>query len=100
MSPWVLHRDPRYFENPEEFRPERWTDDFARQLPRFAYFPFGGGPRICIGNRFAMTEAILITATIAQRFRLEGQNDRPVIPFPSITLRPRGGVWVTTTARV
>ena len=100
MSPWVLHRDLRYFENSEEFQPERWTDDFARQLPRFAYFPFGGGPRICIGNRFAMMEAILITATIAQRFRLEGQNDRPVIPFPSITLRPGGGVWVTTKARV
>jgi cytochrome P450 len=100
MSQWVLHRDPRYFENPEAFRPERWSDEFTRQLPRFAYFPFGGGPRICIGNRFAIMEAVLVIATIVQRFRLEARDNRPVIPFPSITLRPAGGVWVRTQVQV
>ena len=99
MSPWVIHRDPRFFENPTEFRPQRWSGDLARQLPRFAYFPFGGGPRICIGNRFAMMEAMLILATIVQRFRLEWLCDRPVVPFASITLRPQGGVWVRLAAR-
>jgi len=92
ISPWVLHRDPRYFEHPDEFRPERWNGDFAQQLPRFAYIPFGGGPRICIGNRFAMMEAVLILATVAQRYQLQLQDSRPVVPLPSITLRPQGGV--------
>jgi cytochrome P450 len=99
ISPWVLHRDPRYFERPADFRPERWSHGFARQLPRFAYIPFGGGPRICIGNRFAMMEAVLILATVAQRFQLEWQRDRPVTPLPSITLRPKGGVWVKLEPR-
>ena len=99
VSPWVSHRNPRYFENPTAFRPERWSGDFAATLPRFAYIPFGGGPRICIGNRFAMMEAILVLATVAQRFRLEWQRDRPVVPFPSITLRPKGGVWVKPVPR-
>jgi cytochrome P450 len=99
ISPWVSHRDPRYFERPTEFRPERWSGDFARQLPRFAYMPFGGGPRICIGNRFAMMEAVLILATVAQRFRLQWHGTRPVVPQPSITLRPKGGVWIKPTPR-
>lgn len=100
ISPWVLHRDPRFFEHPTEFRPERWGGDFARQLPRFAYIPFGGGPRICIGNRFAMMEAVLILATVAQHFQLQWQGTRPVVPLPSITLRPKGGVWVKPVRRV
>ena len=99
ISPWVLHRDPRYFEQPAEFRPERWSGDLARRLPRFAYMPFGGGPRICVGNRFATMEAVLILAAIAQRFRLEWQSDRPVVPLPSVTLRPKGGVWVKLAAQ-
>jgi cytochrome P450 len=99
ISPWVLHRHPRHFERPTEFRPERWSGDLARQLPRFAYIPFGGGPRICIGNRFAMMESVLILATTAQRFRLEWQRDHPVVPLPSITLRPKGGVWVKPVPR-
>jgi cytochrome P450 len=94
ISPWVLHRDPRYFEEPLTFRPERWMGNLARELPRFAYMPFGGGPRICIGQRFAMMEAILILTTMAQRFSADWQSDRKVTPFPSITLRPKGGVWV------
>jgi cytochrome P450 len=99
MSPWVIHRDPRHFEDPTVFRPDRWRGDLARRLPRFAYLPFGGGPRICIGNRFAMMEAVLILATIVRRFRLDWQRDRPVAPFASITLRPQGGVWVRISAR-
>jgi cytochrome P450 len=99
VSPWVMHRDPRWFDNPQAFRPERWAGNLAKQLPRFAYMPFGGGPRICIGNRFAMMEAVLILATVAQRFRLEWQMDRPVRPKPSITLRPGGGVWVRLVSR-
>jgi cytochrome P450 len=99
ISPWVLHVDPRHFEHPTEFRPERWSGDLARRLPRFAYIPFGGGPRICIGNRFAMMEAGLILATTAQRFRLERQSDHPVVPLPSITLRPKGGIRVKPVPR-
>jgi cytochrome P450 len=98
MSPWVIQRDPRFFDNPSEFRPERWVG-LADQLPRFAYFPFGGGPRVCIGNRFAMMEAVLILVTMIQRVRLARQQDRTVTPLPSITLRPRGGVWVVPALR-
>ena len=98
IAPWVLHRDPRYFDNPSEFRPDRWTSGLAKQLPRFAYMPFGGGPRTCIGSRFAMMEAVLILATIAQHFVLDAQNERPE-PFPSITLRPKGGVWLRPQSR-
>ena len=94
IVPWVLHRDPRNFDAPDEFHPERWMNGLARRLPRYAYMPFGGGPRICIGQRFAMIEAVLILASIAQRFRVEWQPNRRVVPFPSITLRPKGGVWV------
>jgi cytochrome P450 len=99
MWPWVIHRDPRYYDDPEVFRPERWSTERAAELPRFAYVPFGGGPRICIGNQFAMMEAILILATVAPRFRLVRVSERPVTPFTSITLRPDGGVWVRLTRR-
>jgi cytochrome P450 len=99
ISPWRLHRDPRHFEHPTEFCPERWSGDLARRLPRFAYIPFGGGPRICIGNRFALMESVLILAATAQHFRLEWQSDHPVVPFPSITLRPKGGIWVKPVPR-
>ncbi len=99
IAPWVLHRDPRHFEEPEAFRPDRWMGGLARSLPRYAYMPFGGGPRICIGQRFAMIEAVLLLATIAQRFSFTWQRDRPVTPFPSITLRPKGGVWVRLNER-
>jgi cytochrome P450 len=100
MSPWVMHRDPRWFSDPQAFRPERWNGEVAKQLPRFAYMPFGGGPRICIGNRFAIMEAVLILATVAQRFRLIWQPEHPIQLMPSITLRPKGGVWVRLVPRV
>ena len=98
MSQWVLHRDPRHFEEPTAFRPDRWTTEFERAMPRFAYFPFGGGPRVCIGNRFAMMEAMLILVTVRQRFRCVWNGDRPIRPVPSITLRPSGGVQVRLSA--
>ncbi len=99
MSPWVTQRDARHFDDPLAFRPERWAGDFRRKLPRFAYFPFGGGPRICIGNRFAMMEAMLLLATIVRKWDLERIMERPVKPLPSITLRPIGGIWVRLRRR-
>src|SRR6266487_1669343 len=99
MAQWVVHRDPRWYDAPEEFRPERWENDLMKRLPRFAYFPFGGGPRQCIGNAFALMEAALILATIAQKFRLRLAPNHPVVPLASITLRPRHGVRVTLEAR-
>lgn len=98
-SQWVVHRDPRWYDAPMEFRPERWEGDLAKRLPRFAYFPFGGGPRQCIGNTFALMEANLILATIAQKFRLRLVAGHAVVPLASITLRPRNGIRVTLEAR-
>lgn len=92
MSQWVMHHDERYFPDPHKFNPDRWLDPAIRKLPRFAYFPFGGGPRQCIGAAFAQMEAVLLLATIAQRFRLEAQPKYPVIPVPSFTLRPKYGI--------
>ena len=99
MAQWVVHRDPRWYDAPEEFRPERWENDLMKRLPRFAYFPFGGGARQCIGNAFALMEAALILATIAQKFRLRLVPNHPVVPLASITLRPRHGVRVTLESR-
>jgi cytochrome P450 len=94
---WVVHRDARWFPEPERFLPERWANDFAKTIPRHAYFPFGGGPRICIGNSFAMMEAVLILVTVARRFRLT--STRPVTLAPSVTLRPKGGLPMACEAR-
>ena len=96
---WVVHRDPRWFEDPEKFVPERWEGDLLKRIPRFAYFPFGGGPRQCIGNSFALMEATLILATIAQKFRFRLDENHPVKPLASITLRPEHGIRATLEAR-
>jgi cytochrome P450 len=88
LSPWVMHRDGRYYDEPTRFNPDRWTEAFSRQLPRYAYFPFGGGPRLCIGQSFAMMEATLILAAIVQRFHLELLPSQTITPQPSVTLRP------------
>ena len=99
MAQWVVHRDTRWYDAPEEFRPERWEGDFIKRIPRFAYFPFGGGPRQCIGNAFALMEATLVLATVAQKYRLRLVPDHPVVPLASITLRPRYGVRVILELR-
>ena len=86
-SQWVIQRDSRWFPDPDTFRPERWTSEFRGQLPRFAYFPFGGGARSCIGENFAWTEMVLVLATIARRWRLTmTPESRGIHPFPRISL--------------
>jgi cytochrome P450 len=99
MSQWIMHRDRRFFSEPEKFDPERWSTSTCQNLPRFAYFPFGGGPRQCIGASFATTEAVLILATIARRFQLVSVDKTPVLPVPSITLRPKDPIRMRIEAR-
>jgi cytochrome P450 len=99
MSQWVIHRDGRFFDDPESFRPDRWANGLARRIHRYAYFPFGGGPRICIGNSFAQMEAVLLLATIAQRYQVRLVPGTVVRPFPTMTLRPNGGVKVVLARR-
>jgi cytochrome P450 len=99
VSQWVTHRDERFFPEPAAFRPERWTEDFERGLPKFAYFPFGGGPRSCIGNNFALMEAAVLLAAVAQRYEVSMAPGAKVEPMPSITLRPAHGVKVRLKAR-
>ncbi len=99
MSQWVVHRDARWFDDPESFRPERWAEERVKSLPRFAYFPFGGGPRLCIGNTFAMMESVLVLAMMAQRYRFTVVPGHPVEPWPTFTLRPRHGIRAVIAPR-
>lgn len=92
LSQWVMHRDPRFFPDPECFDPDRWTDEARAARPRFAYFPFGAGPRICIGEQFAWMEGVLVLATLARRWRPRLAPGHHVALQPSITLRPAGGM--------
>src|SRR6266581_2965704 len=98
---WITQRDPRFFPDPERFNPERWREDPVRsgKIPRFAYLPFGGGPRVCVGASFAMMEAILLLAMIQQRYHLELVPDHPVEVFASVTLRPKHGIRVIVKHR-
>jgi len=98
-SQWVMHRDARYFDDPGAFRPERWLDGLMGRLPAGAYFPFGDGPRRCIGQSFALMESALVTATVAQHFRFRLVPGHPVVPEPLVTLRPRHGIRMTLEAR-
>jgi cytochrome P450 len=98
LSPYVTHRDPRWFADPEQFRPERWlTEDDSR--PKFAYFPFGGGARVCIGERFAWAEGVLLLATIAQKWSFQLLPGHPVESKAQITLRPKFGMKMIPQAR-
>jgi cytochrome P450 len=92
LSPWVVHRDPRFFPDPERFLPERWTAEDEEARHRFAYFPFGAGPRKCIGEGFAWMEGMLVLATLLQQWRLRLAPGQRLEPEPLITLRPRGGM--------
>ncbi len=99
VIPWVMHRHPKYWDDPERFDPERFTPARSAARPKFIYLPFGAGPRQCIGNHFAMTEAQIIVATLAQRYRLHLVSGQRVEPQPLITLRPRHGVTMVIEAR-
>jgi cytochrome P450 len=89
ISQWVMHRDPRFFPEPERFHPDRWREI---NLPKFVYLPFGAGPRVCVGASLALTESALALATLAQHFRFSPASREPVKAFPSVTLRPRNGL--------
>ena len=99
LSPWLIHRDKRFYENPEDFMPERWDEHIISQPPRYAYLPFGGGPRLCIGVSFAMMEMTLVLATIARKFKLSHSSHQVEAPFPSITLRPTAGMQMIVSSR-
>jgi cytochrome P450 len=94
IVPWVLHRHRALWDDPERFDPERFSPERSAGRPRFAYLPFGGGPRICIGAALAMTEASLILATMAQRYRLKLAPGHRVELYDRITLRPRNGMMM------
>jgi cytochrome P450 len=93
-SPYVTHRLPEFWEEPDLFQPERFTPEQTATRPRFAYYPFGGGPRLCIGNQFALIEAQLIMATVAQRYRLRPLPGHPIEVEPGVTLRPKHGLMM------
>ncbi len=99
MSPYVVHRDPRFYPDPERFDPERWTPEAKEARPKFAYFPFGGGNRVCIGEGFAWAEGMLILATLAQRWRLRLAPNHPVEPKALVTLRPKYGMKMIVSSR-
>ena len=99
ISPYVTHRNPRYWKKPEVFDPERFSSTRAQGRPEFCYLPFGGGPRKCIGDRFAMTEGVLILVSVAERYRLKPVVSHPVRPEPLVTLRPQKGILVTLEER-
>jgi cytochrome P450 len=99
FSQWVAHRDRRYFDDPDTFRPEHWIEGLANRLPAGAYYPFGDGPRRCIGQGFALLEAGIVIATLAQRFQFRLVPGHPVVAEPLVTLRPRHGIRMTLHAR-
>jgi len=100
MSPWVVHRDPRWWPEPERFNPDRWHPDEVAKRPKFAYFPFGGGARVCIGERFAWAEGVLALATIAQRWMMRLVPGYPVETRAVITLRPKHGMKMMLERRM
>jgi cytochrome P450 len=99
LPQWVVHRDARWFSEPERFQPERWLDGLERRLHRFAYFPFGGGARVCVGNHFALLEGVLVLATLAQRIAVAPDPEHTLELTASVTLRPRSGVRLAVRRR-
>jgi cytochrome P450 len=92
LSQYVMHRDPRYFPEPERFDPERFSEAARAARPRFCYFPFGGGSRTCIGEQFALLEIVSILAMVLSRFRVQMEPGRKISLRPTITLRPKHGI--------
>ena len=92
MSQYVVHRDPRFYKEPERFRPERWSSEETKNLPRFAYFPFGGGTRRCIGEPFAWMEGVILIATIASKWKMRLVPHQKIVPQALITIRPKNGM--------
>jgi cytochrome P450 len=99
MSQWVTQRDARFFPEPERFIPERWSSEHEREIPKYAHFPFGGGPRYCVGSTFATMEAVMLLAVFLQRFHFEIDESHPIELQPAVTLRPRYGVHVVPRRR-
>lgn len=99
FSQWAVHRDARWFDNPEQFNPDRWQDNLEQRLPHCAYFPFGAGARVCIGKALSMMEATLILAMVVRQFRLSLVSQRPIEPLPSFTLRPKNGLPMAISAK-
>lgn len=99
FCPWSIQRDRRWFDAPDRFLPDRWSGDLAKRLHRYAYFPFGGGPRLCIGQAFAQMEAVLVLVTLLRAYHVEVQAKPRVVAEPSVTLRPRHGVRVRLEGR-
>ncbi len=100
MSQWTMHHDARFYRDPDRFLPERWTPELRESLPKHAYFPFGGGPRTCIGESFAWMELVLIVATIAQSWDLALVPGHPIATQPLLTLRAKHGMKMTVRRRV
>jgi len=99
MSQYVAHRNEKFFQDPHSFIPERFENGFMKTLPLYAYFPFGGGPRVCIGNHFALMETVLVLACIGQKFHLTATENQPLKPQPLITLRPKYGLKMSIKER-
>jgi cytochrome P450 len=99
VNTYALHRDARFYTDPERYDPERFSFGWEERIPRYAYLPFGAGPRVCIGNAFAMMEARLILATVAQRYKLSLEPNQKVVPVQVITVKPKGPVWMKLQRR-
>jgi cytochrome P450 len=97
---YVVHRDADLWEQPNEFLPDRWQTQRVKELPRFAYFPFGGGPRLCIGDQFALLEIHAVLALLKRRFTFEHQARHDIALQPLITMRPVEDIYVTLVKRV
>jgi cytochrome P450 len=98
-SQWIVQRDGRWFPDPERFDPDRWRPGQGAERPKFAYFPFGGGSRLCIGEPFAWMEGVLLLAEIGRRWRFRLTTREPIVPRPTITLRPRNGIAMRAEIR-
>lgn len=99
FCPYIMHRDPRFWPEPEKFDPDRWTPEEEAKRPKFAYFPFGGGPRTCIGEQFAWMEGVLALARLAKDWKAALVPGHPIDTFPLVTLRPRHGIGMTLHRR-